>query len=161
MKMYKKSKLKYKNGYLVKDGKIVNIDNDIVYLFNKLEKDYQQAMFEREHPVLPAMPQPKFKFETEHGKVYAHVEAKTPKLDEMTMNTVEMLDELDNIEKADEANDYFESVHKLIKFANSKYIVSCDQTYQEQFDLKYLGNPLELSKLDICNIVIDIFGLEQ
>jgi hypothetical protein len=67
------------------------------------------------------------------------------------------MEEIDAMEGADKANDYFAGIHKLIMFVNDEFIVSGDQATQHRFDLPTVGNPLELDKDDLADFVMSMF----
>ena len=157
MKMYKKKKLDYKNGYIVKEGKIIGIDNKIVDMFNQLETDVQKWLHNMKYPVEDIKPAVPFSRETERGKIYPRVTAVTPELDNMAEKTIAMMDELDKVANADMCNKYFKSIQPLIEFINDKFVVECNQSTQHRFDLPQLGNPLKITKEDLCEIVTQMF----
>ena len=157
IKMYKKKQLSYKNGYVIKDDKVVGIDNEVVDLFNKLERDYQKAMWDKVHPVLPQAQPEEFRFATEHGKTFVNVQAETPNLDAAVEQAMKLVYDLDTLEAVNKINDYMEGIHPIIQFVNDKRIVSLDQPNQHRFDLKFIGNPLELDKDALLSIVTMMF----
>lgn len=159
MKMFNKSDCEYKGGYIVCDGEVVAVDNEVVDLFNKLEEDVQRAQFERGNcGSLPCYKQPdKFVRKTEHGSIYPHVTASTPTLDKMADRAIKMMDEIDEMAKADRANDYFEGIEPLLLFVNDEFIVSGEQGVQHRFDLPTLGDPLMIDKDTLSEFVIDMF----
>lgn len=160
MKMFNKSDCKYKGGYIVCGDEIVAVDNDVVDLFNKLEEDIQRAKFEKENcGSLPCCKQPgEFARETEHGSIYPHVTAPTPTLDKMADRTIKMMDEIDEMAKADRANDYFGGIVPLLMFVNDEFIVPCEHGAQHRFDLPTIGDPLALDKDTLSELVIGMFA---
>jgi hypothetical protein len=157
MKMYKKNKLEYKNGYIVKGDKVVGIDNMIVAMFNELDTDLQKAEFRRQHPVKPVAEQPKFSRMTEHGEVFVQVGAETPVLDEMVEKTIAMLDEVDQLDIAKKVTEYMASIQQLIQWVEDDYVVTAEQQVQHRFDLPFVGNPLELDKDLLLGMVVNMF----
>jgi hypothetical protein len=157
-KMYKKSKLEYKNGYIVKNGKIISVDNKIVDMFNQLETDYQRALWDANHPVMPAVGRPEFQFETERGKVHPVIKVHTPNLDEAISKAKDIMDDLDAIDAADRATEYLNKIQPLIQFICDDHIVSCNQETLHRFDLKFIGNPLELDKETLGYLVHEMFS---
>jgi hypothetical protein len=156
MKMFNKDECEYKGGYIVCDGKVVCIDNEIVDLFNKLDVDIQRAQFEATHKQV-AMPVEEFAAKSEHGAIYPVITADTPELDSMVEKSMKMMDEIDAIDNADKANEYFASIQPLIMWVNDEFIVSGEQATQHRFDLPTIGNPLELDKKDLADLVMLIF----
>lgn len=152
-KMYKKSKLQYRDGLVVKDGKVIGIDNEIVVALNRIEREYQKALWNKEHPIRPAALVEEFAFETERGNVYPHIEVRTPHLDDAIDKAIGIMDDLDAVSFAERVNKYLEEIHPLVEWVAGKRIVSCSQPVQARFDLKYIGNPLELDKNQLVEIV--------
>lgn len=158
MKMFNKSECEYKGGYIVCDGKVVCIPNEVVDLFNKLEEDVQRKQHEASvfggMPAVEGMP---FVRKTERGEVFPLVQADTPELDALAEKTMKIMDEVDAMADAAKANEYFESIHPLIMFVNDEFIVSGEQATQHRFDLPTIGNPLEVTKENLSDLVMSLF----
>ncbi len=159
MKMFNKAECEYKGGYIVSNGEVVAIDNEIVDLLNKLEDDLQRAKFEDENcGPLPCYQEPdEFVRVSEHGKMFPIVQAITPELDEMAEHAIKLMDEVDKMADAERINEYFAGIKPLILFVNEEFIVSGEQGNQHRFDLPTVGNPLELDKDKLNELVIDMF----
>lgn len=158
MKMIDKKDCEYKGGYIVNDGKVVCVDNEVVDLLNKLEEDVQRKQFEdTSKPLCFDMPVGEFVRKTERGKVMPHVEAKTPELDKMVENTLKIMDEVDDIHNAELINEYFSTIVPVVMFADDDFIVSCEHGTQHRFDLPTIGNPLELTKDDLAEFVMSLY----
>lgn len=157
MKMFNKNECEYKGGYIVCDGKIVCVDNDVVGLLNQLDVDIQRAKWEAKHQVEPVVQTEKFHPKTEHGKIFPVIEANTPELDKMAEHAIKMMDEVDAMADAAKANEYFAKLHPVIMFVNDEFIVSGDQPTQHRFDLPTIGNPLELDKDGLADLVMSMF----
>ena len=159
MKIYKKSECKYEDGYITCKGRIVQVDNEIVDLINKLEDDVQLAKHNRlcESLTSAVPPLPKFGRKTEFGQIYPMVVADTPELDDAVGKAERIMDEIDEMARADKANEYFAGIKPLFLFVNTKTIVSCDQDVQHRFDLPTVGNPLELDKDKLSDLVTGMF----
>lgn len=158
MKMFNKSECEYKGGYIVCDGKVVCVDNEIVDLFNKLDIDVQRAQYEATCCPSFAAPVEEFTPKSEHGSIYPVIEANTPELDKMTEQAMKIMDEVDAMADAAKANEYFANIHPLILFVNDEFIVSGEQATQHRFDLPTIGNPLELDKESLAGFVMSIFA---
>lgn len=163
MKMFNKSDCEYKGGYIVCNGEVVAVNNEIVDLFNKLEEDVQRAKFEHKKKIVAPFAEhysnEEFSRETEHGKIFPHVIASTPTLDKMADRTVKMMDEIDGLAKADRTNDYFEGIVPLIMFVNDEFVVSGEQGTQHRFDLPTIGDPLAIDKDALSEFVTDMFDI--
>lgn len=155
-KIYKKSKLTYKNGYIVKDDKVIGVPNRIVAGLNGLERQLQEAKFNHDNPVESVKPRPEFGFQTERGDVFCRVVAVTPNLVEAVEKTMKIMDELDDVSWAERANKAFAVYQDIIDWVCDKHVVACKQQSQLRFDLKFIGNPLELTKDDIVEIIMAI-----
>lgn len=157
MKMINKKDCEYKGGYIVCNGEVVCVDNEVVDLFNKLEEDVQRAQFEANKQPAIAVSDEKFARKTEHGKIMPIVKASTPELDNVVDKTMKIMDELDACASAELANDYFAGIKSLILFVNDEFVLSGEQATQHRFDLPTIGNPLELTKDDLSALVIGMF----
>ena len=156
-KLYKKDKLKYKNGFIVdKKGKVIGVNNSIVAALNRLERKYQEYLWKEEHPDVKPVEAEPFRFETERGKVIASVEANTPLLDREVKKAMCLMDELDDIGKAKKMNEELDALHDVFVWLNDDELVGCKQQGQLRFDLKYIGNPLLLTKDKLASIVIEM-----
>lgn len=157
MKMFNKSECEYKGGYIVYEGKIVCVDNEVVDLFNKLDVDVQRAKFEAQRCPGFAAPVEEFIPKSEHGAIYPVIEADTPELDKMAERAMKVMNEVDAMADAAKANEYFAGIHPLIMFVNDEFIVSGEQATQHRFDLPTIGNPLELDKDGLADFVVSMF----
>ena len=142
MKIYKKEELTYKNGYLIDgEGNVVPVDNEVVDLFNKVETDYQQALYAKTHKFQLPEFEP-FKRESEFDNIRPVFEVDTPKLEEEFANALEMMDELDELEKADKINRYIDGIMPVISFIVDDSVVACEASTPHRFDLPTIGSPL-------------------
>lgn len=161
MKFYKKSKLKYVDGYLTtKKGKIVMIDNEIIDLANELEERYQRALWEIVHPE-PEIDTnaPEFKRLSERKPNKTTLE--TPYLDEKTEQTMKIMEEIDALSKVHELNNDLLGMKPLLDFVKSDKVIECESGTLHRFDLPILGDPLKLSAEDIVKFELDIHHLDQ
>lgn len=158
MKMYEKKELEYKGGYLVAGDKVVGLDNSLVHMLNGLEEDYQFAKFMHTKEML-TLPSPTIEFrrKSEHGKIVPTIEVETPELDAAAEKSVKMMDELDAVSSAAIANEYLEKIMPLIMFVEDEFVVSVDQPSQDRLDLLCVGNPLELTKEKLVEMVTEMF----
>lgn len=158
MKMFKKNKLEYRNGYIVtkKKGKIVNVDNEVVDLLNQLEEDIQRAMYEKTTRV-ECNEVKEFKrsscYDIELG-----YEVETPTLDAMAEKALKIMEELDDSFNASQAEARLESIKPVVQFINDDFVVSCEQATQHRFDLPIIGNPLDLNLEELITLVGTIYA---
>ena len=157
IKMFNKGECEYKGGYIVCEGKVVCIDNKVVDMFNKLDLDVQRAQFESTNCPDVVKPTGEFVPKSEHGQIYPKIEANTPELDEFAEHAMKIMDEIDSINDANMVNEYIEGVLPIFEFVAEDFIVSGEQPTQHRFDLPTLGNPLELTKEDVCAFILSIF----
>ena len=157
MKMYQKNELEYKNGYVVKDGEIIGIDNELVDLMNEIELNYQRACYLKDQPkaVTPDLDLENFDRQSEFDQPC--VVTDTPLLDKKIAETLHLMDEIDDIEAAHAANDWLQSVMPAIRFTQEDFVVSCNQDMQHRFDLPTLGNPLEWDSDTIQTVIEALF----
>ena len=158
MKMFDKSECEYKGGYIVCDGKVVCVDNEIVDLFNKLDVDIQRAQYESKRCLNLDASVDEFAPKSEHGAIYPVIEADTPELDKMAEQAMKLMNEIDAMADASKINEYLDGIHPLIMFVNDEFIVSGEQATQHRFDLPTVGNPLELDKDSLANLVMSMFA---
>ena len=159
MKMFEKKQCEYKGGYIVCNDEVVAIDNGIVDALNRLEEDIQRAKFEAEScGPLPCYKDPgEFERVSERGAIMPVVSAHTPVLDETVEKTMKLLDEIEDAEHAVRINEYFAGIVPVIEFVNDPFIVSGEQATQHRFDLPTIGNPLELDRDKLSDLVLGMF----
>lgn len=159
MKMYNKESLEYKGGYIVEDNKVICVDNEVVDLFNKLETDIQRAKFEKmKGKLVVDFGNNEFHRKSELGEIFPNVEVNTPCLDEMAEKAEAIMDEIDAMNAADVMNEYFAGIKPLIAFVNDEFVIDAENSTPHRFDLPTIGNPLELTKEKLSELVIDMFS---
>jgi len=156
MKTYKKSKLVYKNGYIMTaKGKIVSVDNRIVMLANQLELDHQKAEYESNiECACEACACEEFEPKSEFKRPV--IEAKTPVLDKKVEESIALMDDLDRVQAANKVNSYLDKIDDLIQFAREDFVVDTKQDKQYRFDLPTLGNPLEWTGDKVVEFAVDL-----
>lgn len=161
MKFMNKEKLTYKNGYLINQkGKIVMPDYDVVYQFNKLEVEFQRALYLKAQPKAVAAPSMEgWEKVSEHDvDVEDMFFAETPTLDKKIEESIALMDDIDAANKVDKLQVIAAGYPKVIEFINSKEIIMRDDNeYQYHFDLATLGNPLEFT-IEKFRKVVSIIG---
>lgn len=164
MKMYDKYALEYINGYLVThDGDVVNIDNEIVDLANKIETDLQRARYINDQPeqVPGDYACENFNRKSEHDIPMKFV-AETPILDKKIEEAIDMMDEIDTLNHIEEFKMYIAGIDPLVKFVRDGFIVETAQEYRlHKFDLPTLGNPLEWDLEMLFHTVEEILNGKQ
>ena len=161
-KMYKKSKLTFKDSFIVtKKGKIVAIDNEVVDLMNTLEERLQRAIFIDDQPEACAGPDLS-KFERIHAGVNVSVKHETPTLDQKVEESMLLMQEIDDSNSVTMLNMDLEGMRPLLEFIGSDTVISVEHSTPHRFDTPRLGNPLELTIEDVIEaemIIHDITHL--
>lgn len=160
-KLFNKSDLTYKNGYLVTDdGTIVPVNPIFVNQANDLETDNQKNIHK---DYVLAMSDPtmseieEFERSHEHEIKIDYFEVDTPLLDEQAEQSLALMDEIDKVSVNDEMNDRLNDYRELIEFVSDDTIrVDLDQM-PYRFDLPTLGDPLKWNYKTIANIVAKSF----
>ena len=164
MKIYNKSELGFFNGYIVKGNKskkVIGIDNEIVDLFNKIEFDYQKAMYLAKQPKIKAGDYECENFQFKHSEVEFKTVVSTPALDKKIAESITLMNDLDNIAKNDQINEYLDGIKPVLHFIDDEFIVSCDQVVQHKFDTKCIGDPLKVTINDIMRYVSVILDVDS
>lgn len=160
MKIYKKSKLTFKNGYLVnKKNKVIAIDNEIVDLANELETRIQKFIFNKVHEV--NIEEPPVFTRMHDGMDYA-IKFETPLQDAKVKEAMDLMGELDNWNAAEAANEEMSHTFRpLLDFINNDEVMAVEGARLHKFDLPYLGNPLELEIDKVVQIFAIINGMNN
>lgn len=163
MKMYKKSELTLVNGMFVdKDMNVIRVNPNIVHEANDLETLAQKTDYLMAQP--PASPMPTLDgFERKSSKdTGVKFNTTTPLMDAKMQETMDLMDELDDMALADKANAMLDDFKHLIEFAQNDYVVSEDGIFgcTNAFDMPTLGSVLELTVDDICNVVALAVGMK-
>lgn len=161
MKAYKKTKLAYENGYIMKGDTIVVVEPAVVRLLNKLELDYQKALFNyrREVATEHAAEIMAEKFEPQSERASLTFEVETPHLDKLAKKSMKIMDELDDCANASKANNYLKAIGPVVQFVTEDKVFDYDRLAAPvQFDLPNIGNPLELDAdrlMDFVNVIFN------
>lgn len=156
MKLYKKSNLKCKNGYLVTDKKkVIGIDPSVVYQANALETMAQKVAW------LEAQPKPCdgpdwSKFDRVHSGHKVKLHTKTPILDKKIEESLALAKEIDHYTYTEEAEAIIgNKFNDLVQFVSSNKVMNSSQYPLQKFDTPTLGNPLDWDLETIIRVVID------
>lgn len=160
MKMYKKSELTLVNGMLVdKDMNVIGVDPNIVHEANDLETLAQKTDYLLAQPAATPMPTlDGFKRQSSKD-TGVKFNTTTPLMDAKMQETMDLMDELDDVALADKANAMLDDFKHLIEFAKNDYVVSQQFGFTD-FDMPTLGSVLELTVDDICNVVALAVGMK-
>lgn len=163
MKMYKKSDLQIVDGMLVTEGgDIVLPDTSIICQANELETLKQKADYLAAQPEATPMPSlDGFERKSIRDAGLGRFEASTPTLDAKVFEAEALMDEIDDMAAADNANAMLAGFAELIAFANADYVVDCGrQSIIHLFDTPTLGSVLELKGSDIVGIIATVCGFD-
>lgn len=160
MKMYKKSDLTITNGILVsKDGDIVLPSFDIVCQANNLETMLQQSCYLKKQPEATPMPSlDGFERMSESDKQRGKFYASTPTMDSIEKEAMKVMDEIDDMSRADQANSMIEQFGALFDFVVNDFVIDCGHTLTK-FDTPVMGSVLDLTKDKLLEIVASICGM--
>lgn len=159
MKMYKKSDLTIIDGIIIdKDGNIITPNLCIVSQANRLETLKQQIEYLKDQPA--AQPAPSLKgFERESERETLTFVTDTPAIDAKVDEAMAIMDEIDDMHSVEHANAMADDFAELIEFVSRDYVIDCDEMVK-RFDTPTLGNVLELTKIDIANIIATACGMD-
>lgn len=160
MKMYKKSDLTLNHGLLVtKDGDIVLPDPRIVWQANKLETKVQKAAYLMAQPEATPMPSlDGFERRSINDSESRKFTVDTPVMDANTEEAMKLMNEIDDMTKADQANIMLDDFKSLLDFVTQDFVIDCgDQLYK--FDTPMLGDVLKLDETDVVNAIAYVCGM--
>ena len=151
--LIKKEDCVFENNYIICQGKIVEIPFPILHKLNELEELYQRALFVSKQPEGQAMPSLEgFEFESAVDEAMPVAVPNTPALDAKVQETLAFLEDIDEIEFCKKLNKLIEKFKPLFKFVRSS-VIKDSSGYDQEIDLKYVGNPLELTEARIMDIL--------
>ena len=159
MKMYKKSDLSLVNGLLVTtDGDVVSVNPAIVHQANELETLAQKIAYLKGQP--KATPMPSLDgFERVSDQKGHEFVAETPIIDIETAKTLAMMDELDDMNAAQQANEMLGQFTDLLQFVDNDYVLDCGCP-TDKFDMPLLGNVLELTEDEVIEVIGEANGID-
>ena len=159
MKMYKKSDLTIIDGIIIdKDGNVITPDIRIVNQANRLETLKQQVEYLKAQP--SAQPAPSLKgFERVSDRETLTFVTDTPAIDAKVDEAMAIMDEIDDMHSVEHANTLACEFEDLIEFVSHDYVIDCD-AMAVRFDTPTLGNILELTKIDVANIIAAVCGMD-
>lgn len=156
MKRFKKSDIKFDDGWLVtKDDEVISLPFEIARQFDMIDEALQMADYLASQS--PARPVPSLDgFER---KTLSHERTKftcdTPALDTAEATAKAMFQDIKNQQHVDDANYLCKKFKKLIDFCASDYIFE-QNSYPERYDWFTWGNPLEVTADDVEDILFSL-----
>lgn len=151
-KMYKKSDLKFENGYvLTQDDEVVALPPKVAEQFNDMETEIQKQQYLKGQP--EARPMPSLNgFERESIVKHAHIEVETKHLDREVRRCNGVLNDLRNMAAADEANEKLAKYDEAIRFLHDDKFV--EGTEVVMIDTPTIGDPLTASVGDVIDMLL-------
>jgi len=153
-KLIKKKDCKFKNGYIVKDDKVIGLPTAVWMQLNKLELMMQQYAYlddQGEYHKAPSLEG--FKRASSKKRSYVTVK-ETPTIDELVSKAESFMRETDAVNTANDVNKMIDRYGALVDWCASKKFVGGLQ--DGPLDLVMIGNPLELTPDDIASILLTI-----
>ena len=146
MKFKSKSKLSFKDGYMVtKKGKVVFLPEGVYYQLMRLELIAQKcAYLDAQGKGKPAPSLEGFERESMFGGTYTVREDLTPLLDRKIEETKQLLDEIDKAEKAEKITAIMKQYSKLLDFIESDEFIPGG--YHPPIDIPFFQDPLKIDK---------------
>ena len=156
IKLVKKSKLEFVDGYFYLKDKLVAIDPKVVCELNELEQSYQEALYLKNNKPIEE-PEP-YEFKTAIKVKSLEVEADTPLLEEKINTAIKLCEELDSHASAEAANRVFNQLKDLINWADANKVLVNTKPGRAPLpvDTLFVGDPTELTPEKISKLVMDI-----
>lgn len=154
MKIYKKSALTMIDGAMVTaDGDVVMPAGNVVVQANALDLAVQKAKFIQAQP--KAAPMPTLDGFERKSSLDAGIrlEVKTPALDARCEDALAIMDEIDNLEKADQINSDLDKYADLIRFASRSKVMCSDAGSVVLIDTPEIGDILDLTVSDVIRFI--------
>lgn len=158
MKLIKKSKCKFENGYIVKGSKIVGMPSEVYRQLKFLEIMVQEYEYIKAQPAYQPAPtlegfEPKSALSTKRPYME---KPDTPTIDKRTGEALEFMAEVDAVNEAAHANGMIDRLGALIDWlAADKFV---EGNCFDPIDTPTLGNPLELTPGKVADKIIEIMG---
>ena len=160
-KLVSKSDLSFKHGYIIdNDGTVMNLSFRVWEQLIDLELMVQRADFAKVHGISDDdnVQVTMDDFVPVHRyKVTFGMTAKTPLLDKKMDEAMQLMEEIEDSQKAAQLTKAINEMPELLEFISSEYILVTSECAPQRFDLAILGNPLELN-LDSLEEIIKFLG---
>lgn len=160
MKMYDKTDLEYKNGFIVSStGDIVAVDNAVVDLANELETRVQKAMYLNSQPA-PVPMRSLDGFERKSENSLNLFSCETPTLDKSVEEAMLLMNDIDSMSTTNMLNDQLKNYADLVYFVRDKELINCEHEAPRRFDVPTLGNPLLWTEDTLLEFIAKANGVE-
>jgi hypothetical protein len=161
--MYTKKQLTIVNGYLkAPDSTIVVVDPKVIVEANVLETLSQKADYLMAQPAATPMPTfDGFERKSIMDEIVPKFTVTTPMLDKRAEDALAIMEELDNVETANNANQVLELFAELFEFVKNDYVIDHGNDGSElvRIDTPTLGNILELTDSEVVEVIAKCSGL--
>lgn len=160
-KLVSKSDLSFKNGYIIDEtGTVMNLSFRVWEQLIDLEMMVQRAGFAKVHGITDDNNEqvtmddfvPVHRYKVTFGMV-----AKTPLLDKKMDEAMQLMEEIENDQKAAQLTKALNEMPELLEFISSEYILVTSEGAPQRFDLAIIGNPLNLT-LDSLEEIVKFLG---
>lgn len=151
-RLIKKEDCTFENNYVVKEDEIIPLGSTLTFKLNALEGIYQLALWLSKKPDFCAAPDI-----NEWHKEYSEDDEmpfaipETPTLDAKVQETMAFLEDVDTVNFCKKMNTIIDDFRDVIMFARGSRFV--EGYHPEPIDLKYLGNPLELTEARVMDVI--------
>lgn len=151
-KMYKKSDLKFDNGYvLTQDDEVVALPPKVAEQLNEIETEIQKQQYLKDQP--EAQPMPSLDgFQRKSIVKHAHITVETKHLDREVRRCEGVLKDLRNMAEAEEANQKLAKYDEAICFLHGDKFV--EGTEVVMIDTPTIGNPLTATANDVIDMLL-------
>lgn len=163
MKLMSKNDLHVEDGYILTEkDEVVLVDQEIIRLYNELDLEFQKGMYLNAQPkATPMLTLDEFTPVSEFPQSI-EVEVSTPMLDEKVRDSIQMMEELEKVQRGKEVEKDLDRYHPLISWADrDKVIIHDDCHLLHRVDapfLKEYGGILKITPANIFEVISKIHG---
>lgn len=154
IKLINKKDCVFEHGYILHGDAIVPLDYEVLHELNELECMYQQATYVSNQPDGAKTPSlVGFEFESIADADIPVAVPDTPAIDARVKEALAFLDDMITKEFCEKVNYLIGRLKPLFKFIHEDFIKDEEHGYTDELDLKYVGNPLELTEARIMDMI--------
>lgn len=163
-KLVSKSDLSFKNGYIIDEtGTVMNLSFRVWEQLIDLEMMVQRAGFAKVNGISDDDNEqvtmddfvPVHRYKVTFGMV-----AKTPLLDKKMDEAMQLMEEIEDSQKAAQLTEAINEMPELLEFISSEYILVTSEGAPQRHDLAIIGNPLDLTRDTLGEIVKFLGNIE-
>lgn len=158
-KMYGKSQVIFSNGYIINDdNNVVCLPNKVAEQLNELEEIFQKAEYLKAQD--PASPMPSLDgFKRKSIRKTIEIEASTPTIDAKVAESMAIRDELRKMNNADTMNEFIFKYQEVFHFVQDDTFVEGEKAVF--IDTPTLGNPLDIKVGDLLDKLAEYVSLNM